>query len=242
MSAPSRPGCRATGVCMTWCGWLISTDVGGGAMADDEPVTPTWVNNGLRRKLAGSPTVRIPALHERLDSIGTGLPAGKTATFNGDVGDHFGGLNAGTRLVVNGDAGRFCGNGMRDGVIVINGDCGAGAGHGMAGGKLLVHGTVGSKAAAAMTGGDLLVEGDVSGSLGIAMRGGRVVVAGDVHGPVGRAMRGGKLYLAGKFEKPGDLTVANAAPAERKRIQQLLEEHGIDPEGLTFKRITGGEA
>ena len=51
-------------------------------------------------------------------------------------------------------------------------------------------------------------------------------------------MAGGKLFIAGNFVPPA-AGAKPAAPAERKAVQRLLQEHGIDPHGLEFQRVSG---
>ncbi|MCH2417903.1 MAG: hypothetical protein MK222_04110 [Candidatus Poseidoniia archaeon] len=210
-------------------------------MADEEEVwdpTPGDINSRLLERLAGSDTVAAKRL-EPLACIAVGFPKGKTATFDGTGGDNFGGLNHGAQLILNGGTGRFAGNSMHSGEIIINGSAGSGAGHGLAGGTLVVQGSVRGGAAAGMLDGELLVAGDVEGALGAGMQGGTVVVAGDVGGDVARYMAGGKLFIAGNFTPPA-AGAKPAAPAERKAVQRLLQEHGIDPHGLEFQRVSGG--
>ena len=209
-------------------------------MADEEEVwdpTPGDINSRLLERLADSDTVAAKRL-EPMACIAVGFPRGKTATFDGTGGDNFGGLNHGAQLILNGGAGRFAGNSMRSGEIIVNGSAGSGAGHGLAGGTLVVQGSVRGSAAAGMLDGEHLIAGDVEGALGTGMHGGTVVVAGDVGGDVARYMTGGKLFIAGNFTPP-EVGAKPAAPAERKIVQKLLQEHGIDPQGLEFQGVSG---
>ena len=209
-------------------------------MADEEEVrdpTPGDINSRLLERLADSDTVAAKRL-EPMACIAVGFPKGKTATFDGTGGDNFGGLNRGAQLILNGGAGRFAGNSMLAGEIIVNGSAGSGAGHGLAGGTLVVQGSVRGSAAAGMLDGELLIAGDVDGSLGTGMQGGTVAVAGDVSGDVARYMAGGKLFIAGNFTLP-EAGAKPAAPSERKIVQKLLQEHGIDPHGLEFQRVSG---
>ncbi len=209
-------------------------------MADEEEVwdpTPGDINSRLLERLADSDTVAAKRL-EPMACIAVGFPRGKTATFDGTGGDNFGGLNHGAQLILNGGAGRFAGNSMRSGEIIVNGSAGSGAGHGLAGGTLVVQGSVRGSAAAGMLDGELLIAGDVEGALGTGMHGGTVVVAGNVSGDAARYMTGGKLFIAGDFTPP-EIGAKPASPAERKIVQKLLQEHGIDPQGLDFQGISG---
>ena len=208
-------------------------------MADEEEVrdpTPGDINSRLLERLVDSDTVAAKRL-EPTACIAVGFPKGKTATFDGTGGDNFGGLNRGAQLILNGGAGRLAGNSMLAGEIIVNGSAGSGAGHGLAGGTLVVQGSVRGSAAAGMLDGELLVAGDVDGSLGTGMQGGTVAVAGDVSGDVARYMAGGKLFIAGNFTPP-EAGAKPAAPSERKIVQKLLQEHGIDPHGLEFQSVT----
>ena len=209
-------------------------------MADEEEVrdpTPGDINSRLLERLVDSDTVAAKRL-EPMACIAVGFPKGKTATFDGTGGDNFGGLNRGAQLILNGGAGRLAGNSMLAGEIIVNGSAGSGAGHGLAGGTLVVQGSVRGSAAAGMLDGELLVAGDVDGSLGTGMQGGTVAVAGDVSGDVARYMAGGKLFIAGNFTPP-EAGAKPAAPSERKIVQKLLQEHGIDPHGLEFQSVSG---
>ena len=199
--------------------------------------TPGDINSRLLGRLADSDTVAAKRL-EPMACIAVGFPRGKTATFDGTGGDNFGGLNHGAQLILNGGAGRFAGNSMRSGEIIVNGSAGSGTGHGLAGGTLVVHGSVRGSAGAGMLDGELLIAGDVEGALSTGMDGGTVVVAGDVSGDVARYMTGGKLFIAGNFTPP-EVGAKPAAPAERKIVQKLLQEHGIDPQGLEFQGVSG---
>ncbi len=196
---------------------------GQGATFDARELTTRQINLELRRLIyelgVRDVTVRNPGAKH---SLGVGILARCSITFEGSLG-YFGcGLIDGPEVRITGRVGWSACENMMSGVCVIDGNAGSLTAAALRGGDVVVKGKVGARTGIDQKGGTVIVLGDAGSMTGFMMQRGRQIICGDAGHGLGDSMYDGVLYVGGKVASlgidcvPGEWTEADTEFVTRK--------------------------
>jgi glutamate synthase domain-containing protein 3 len=212
------------------------------ATFDARELTTRQINLELRRLIYGlglrDVTVRNPGAKH---SLGVGILARCTITFEGSLG-YFGcGLLDGPEVHITGRVGWSACENMMSGVCVIDGNAGSLTAAALRGGDVVVHGKVGARTGIDQKGGTVIILGDAGSMTGFMMQRGRQIICGNAGHGLGDSMYDGVLYVGGKVASLGiDCVPGEWTDADRELIERKFAIHGLgEPPG--FQKFVCGK-
>jgi methylamine---glutamate N-methyltransferase subunit B len=193
------------------------------ASFDARELTTRQINLELRRLIyqegVREVTVRNPGAKH---SLGVGILARCTITFEGSLGYFAAGLIDGPEVHITGRVGWSACENMMSGVCVIDGNAGSLTAAALRGGDVVVHGKVGARTGIDQKGGTIIIRGDAGSMTGFMMQRGRQIICGDAGHGLGDSMYDGVIYVGGKVASlgidcvPGEWTDADTEFVTRK--------------------------
>jgi methylamine---glutamate N-methyltransferase subunit B len=193
------------------------------ATFDARELTTRQINLELRRLIyelgVRDVVVKNPGAKH---SLGVGILARCTITFEGSLG-YFGcGLLDGPEVHITGRVGWSACENMMSGVCVIDSNAGSLTAAALRGGDVVVRGKVGARTGIDQKGGTVIILGDAGSMTGFMMQRGRQIICGNAGHGLGDSMYDGVLYVGGKVASlgidcvPGEWTEADTEFVERK--------------------------
>jgi methylamine---glutamate N-methyltransferase subunit B len=193
------------------------------ATFDARDLTTRQINLELRRLIYSlgvrDVTVRNPGAKH---SLGVGILARCTITFQGSLGYFACGLIDGPEIQITGRVGWSACENMMSGVCVIDGNAGSLTAAALRGGDVVVRGKVGARTGIDQKGGTVIILGDAGSMTGFMMQRGRQIICGNAGHGLGDSMYDGVLYVGGKVASlgidcvPGEWTDADTEFVTRK--------------------------
>jgi glutamate synthase domain-containing protein 3 len=199
------------------------------ATFDARELTTRQINLELRRLIyelgVRNVTVRNPGAKH---SLGVGILARCTITFEGSLG-YFGcGLIDGPEVHVTGRVGWSACENMMSGVCVIDGNAGSLTAAALRGGDVVVHGKVGARTGIDQKGGTVIILGDAGSMTGFMMQRGRQIICGDAGHGLGDSMYDGVLYVGGKVASLGiDCVCGEWTDADTEFVTRKFGIYGL---------------
>jgi methylamine---glutamate N-methyltransferase subunit B len=193
------------------------------ATFDARDLTTRQINLELRRLIYSlgvrDVTVRNPGAKH---SLGVGILARCTITFQGSLGYFACGLIDGPEIHITGRVGWSACENMMSGVCVIDSNAGSLTAAALRGGDVVVRGKVGARTGIDQKGGTVIILGDAGSMTGFMMQRGRQIICGNTGHGLGDSMYDGVLYVGGKVASlgidcvPGEWTDADTEFVTRK--------------------------
>jgi methylamine---glutamate N-methyltransferase subunit B len=202
------------------------------ASFDARNLTTRQINLELRRLVyelgIRDVTVRNPGAKH---SLGVGILARCTITFEGSLGYFAVGLIDGPEVHITGRVGWSACENMMSGVCVIDGNAGSLTAAALRGGDVVVKGKVGARTGIDQKGGTVIVLGDVGSMTGFMMQRGRQIICGNAGHGLGDSMYDGEIYVAGKVASLGiDCVPGEWTDADTELITRKFSIYGLgDP-------------
>ena len=193
------------------------------------------VNKDLKQAAAKGPVHVHDAAH--LHGLAAGFKGGEVLV-DEDGGDYLGVLNDGATIRVAKNAGRFLADSMTQGTVIVEGDAGYGVGAYCYGGRAVVKGNAGDFTAVMNKGATIIIRGNAGDDVATFMLAGDLVIAGNAGKNLGNYLIRGTIYIGGEWESLGHNTLVEPmAPADDAKLRGYFDEHGIDADPATFKKI-----
>lgn len=173
-------------------------------------------------------------------SLGVGILARCTITFDGSLG-YFGcGLVDGPEIRITGRVGWSVAENMMSGVVVIEKNAGSLAGAAIRGGDLVIKRDVGARTGIDQKGGTIIVGGDAGAMTGFMMQRGRQIICGDAGADLGDSMYEGTLYVGGTIGSLGtDCVEAELDEADRELLDRKFSIYGLHSPDSFRKFVSG---
>ena len=206
------------------------------SVLDAEAKDLRTVSTELRTLLGeGSVTVRNA---DHLHGMCGGLKSGEII-IEGDCGDYLGVVNSGALIKVMGNSGKYVADNMTSGEVIVNGDAGYGAAQYCYGGLVVIRGDAGDFTATMNKGATILIGGDVGAEAATYMVGGDVIILGNAGENLGNYLIRGNIYIRGEWASLGhNCSLIDLDDEDHRKLDALFKEHGINPDGRAFRRIT----
>jgi methylamine---glutamate N-methyltransferase subunit B len=199
------------------------------AVLDARSLSTSKINRELRWLLYEQGVRDVTVLNPMSrHSIGTGILARCTLTFQGSLG-YFGcGLSDGPEVHITGRVGWSVAENMMSGVVVIDQDAGSLAGAALRGGDLVVKGQVGARTGIDQKGGTIIVLGTAGSMTGFMMQRGRQILCDDVGPGLGDSMYDGTIYVAGRVKSLGiDCVEGEWTDEDTEVIERKFRIYGL---------------
>jgi glutamate synthase domain-containing protein 3 len=202
------------------------------ATLDARELTTRQINLELRRLIyelgLRDVTVRNPGAKH---SLGVGILARATITFEGSLGYFACGLIDGPEVHITGRVGWSACENMMSGVCLIDGNAGSLTAAALRGGDVVVKGKVGARTGIDQKGGTIIVLGDAGSMTGFMMQRGRQIICGDAGHGLGDSMYDGVIYVGGKVASLGiDCVPGEWTDADTELITRKFSIYGLgDP-------------
>jgi glutamate synthase domain-containing protein 3 len=182
-------------------------------------------------------TVKNPSARH---SLGVGILARCSITFEGSLGYFACGLIDGPEIRITGRTGWSAAENMMSGVVVIEHNAGSLAGAALRGGDLVVKGQVGARTGIDQKGGTILVLGSAGSMTGFMMQRGRQIICGDVGNGLGDSMYDGTIYVGGKVKSLGiDCVEAEWTDADTEFVERKFRIYGLGSPPQLQKFVCG---
>ncbi len=205
------------------------------ATFDARDLTTRQINLELRRLIyelgVRQVTVSNPGAKH---SLGVGILARCTITFEGSLGYFAVGLIDGPEVHITGRVGWSSCENMMSGVCVIDSNAGSLTAAALRGGDVVVKGKVGARTGIDQKGGTVIILGDVGSMTGFMMQRGRQIICGNAGHGLGDSMYDGVLYVGGKVASLGiDCVPGEWTDADTEFVTRKFSIHGLgDPPEL----------
>jgi methylamine---glutamate N-methyltransferase subunit B len=182
-------------------------------------------------------TVKNPSARH---SLGVGILARCSITFEGSLGYFACGLIDGPEVHITGRTGWSAAENMMSGVVVIESNAGSLAGAALRGGDLVVKGQVGARTGIDQKGGTILALGSAGSMTGFMMQRGHQIICGDVGNGLGDSMYDGTIYVGGKVKSLGiDCVEGEWTDADTEFVERKFRIYGLGSPPQLQKFVCG---